>query len=275
MARIHGICLVKNEADFIEQGLRHNAERFDRIYVYDNASTDGTWDIVQDLARELPDVIVPFASEDRDFRDGLRARPFLHYRDQAETGDWWCRLDGDELYIDDPKEFLAAVPAAFHVVWAIHLQYYFTEADRPGGKGYPSELTHPFPDLPRHYLANASEPRFFRHRPKLNWSPDDAWPRHVGLVYPERIRLRHYQWRTPDQIQRRLDTRREAAERGYRTFLHTIEKSWQEKIRPIDDLELDCGDGTFTIDHRLLPHHLERLPVRLLKRLLHGAGIWP
>lgn len=272
---IRGICLIKNEADFIERSLRHNARFFDRIYVYDNASTDGSWDIVGELAKELPDTIVPYASENHDFRDGLRALPFEHYRHEAVPGDWWCRLDADEVYIDDPRSFLSTVPRNHHVVWTVLLQYYFTERDLPEGGGYPTELSHPFPDLPRHYLADAAEARFFRHRSRLAWRPDQAWPAHLGLVHPKRLRARHYQWRSPKQMQKRLDTRREAAARGYRTFRHTIEESWQEKIRLSSELQLDRGDGQLEVDPEMLPAHLEAPHRRLLKACLHGLGIWP
>lgn len=272
---IRGICLIKNEADFIARSLRHNARFFDRIYVYDNASTDGSWEIVRQLADELPDTIIPYASENRDFRDGLRALPFQHYRHEAEPGDWWCRLDADEVYIDDPRTFLAAVPPHHQVVWTILVQYYLTEVDLPEGAGSPVDPGHPFPDLPRHYLADAAEPRFFRHRPRLKWPAEQAWPSHLGLVHPARIRARHYQWRSPEQIQRRLDTRREAAARGYRTFLHSIESSWRAKVRSSAELHLDEGDGRIVIDPDKLPRHLEAPWRRLLKTCMHGTGIWP
>ena len=52
--KIHGLCVVKNEADIIEQTLRSAATWCDWIYVLDNGSSDGTWEKVQRLARGLP-----------------------------------------------------------------------------------------------------------------------------------------------------------------------------------------------------------------------------
>ena len=43
--KIHAICLTRNEADVIEPCLLEAAQWADRIYVYDGASTDGTWEI--------------------------------------------------------------------------------------------------------------------------------------------------------------------------------------------------------------------------------------
>jgi hypothetical protein len=97
----------------------------------------------------------------------------------------------------------------------------------------------------------------------------------MGLVAPQRVRLKHYQYRSPAQIQQRLDTRREAAERGYRTFLHSLETDWREKIVQSKDYHQDRLDGALVVDEHLLPRHLEPMHVRLVKRVMHGAGLWP
>src|SRR5687768_2343461 len=104
--RIYGLCVVKNECDIIEQALRAASVWCDAIYVLDNGSTDGTWERVQDLARDLPKVI-PFLKDSRPFDDGIRNVIFRQYRSRAKADDWWCILDADEFYIDDPREFLA------------------------------------------------------------------------------------------------------------------------------------------------------------------------
>ncbi len=44
--QIHSICLVKNEADIIEQTLKAGIDWSDFIYVFDNGSSDGTWEKV-------------------------------------------------------------------------------------------------------------------------------------------------------------------------------------------------------------------------------------
>jgi hypothetical protein len=40
-----------------------------------------------------------------------------HLACERLDGDWWCILDADEFYIDDPREFLEAVPKRFSSVW--------------------------------------------------------------------------------------------------------------------------------------------------------------
>jgi glycosyltransferase involved in cell wall biosynthesis len=273
--RIHGICLVKNEGDIIRHFLTRSAEWCDRIYIYDNGSTDGTWEAAQETARKLPHIVL-YRSEDKPFDDALRAEVFAHYRGDASRGDWWCRLDADEFYVDDPRAFLTSVPAKHHVVWTTHLQYYFTTADleRFSSADETAPPAMHADNLPRYYIANGAEARFFRHRPGLVWA-GGAWPRHLGLVEPRRIRVQHFQYRSPAQIQRRLDTRRAAAARGWQHFDHSLAPTWREIISKQDGLHLDRRDGNFEIDPAQLPNHLEPPMQRAIKRVMHGFGIWP
>jgi hypothetical protein len=218
---------------------------------------------------------VPFKSECRNFGDELRAEVFQAFRHEAKPGAWWCRLDTDEVYAVDPREFLARVPATEHVVWAAHAQFYFTDADLPR---FSVDATEP-PVIdatirPRYYVTNSSEARFFRHRPRLEWT-DGAWPRHMGLVHPRRIPLRHFQYRSPQQIQRRLDTRREATAGGYAHFGHSLQANWREQVRDAKTLHYDDGQAPLLVEDILMPRHLETSWQRLVKRVMHGSHLWP
>lgn len=92
--KIHGLCVVKNEADIIEQTLRYAAKWCDYIYVLDNGSSDGTWEKVQTLARVLP-CVTPFMQDSQPFDDGIRGKILGRYATHANHGDWWCILDAD------------------------------------------------------------------------------------------------------------------------------------------------------------------------------------
>ena len=270
--RIHGICLVKNEGDIVEYTLSRAARWCAPLYVLDNGSTDDTWAIVRRMAETIPQ-IVPYKSEAVPFDNALRGEVFRAFRDHASAGDWWCRLDADEEYADDPVKFLGTVPKRFHVVWSAHLQYYLRPEDVEGmsAVGPPPKIGPE--NIPLYYCANAAEARFFRHRPGLEW-PDGSWPRHMGLVYPKRIRVKHYQYRSPAQIQRRLDTRHQAIREGNRDFPHIVAHSWRDQLVN-EGLSYDAGDGHYEIDDANLPNHLEPTHQRVLKRILHGFGIWP
>lgn len=261
---------MKNEEDIIGYALTQAVRWCDHIYVYDTGSADRSWDIVQELAKQHPQII-PFRREEAHFDDSLRARVFQAYRNKAAAGDWWCRLDADEIYVQDPREFLRAVPPKYHVVWSIHLQFYLTskESEKLPEQHRISDQS----DLPKYYLANSSEPRFFRYRNGLVWE-SGAWPRHVGNVCPKRILLRHYQYRSPSQIQQRLDTRRVAIQHGCTIFGHCETGGWQDKLKKPEELNLDEG-GNYRVDESRLPVHLDPLPRRWVKQVFHALGIWP
>ena len=218
---IHGLCLVKNEADVIAQTL-HAASRWcDHIYVFDNGSDDATWEIVQVIARDNP-AVVPFKTDAKPFTDSLRGEILRRYRSRAQTGDWWAIIDADEFYIDDPRAFLARVPDRFRAVWPQIYSYLFTDIDADSWRQDPSRYASDVPlgERLRHYvLGDYTELRFFRHEPGLTEVPGDLRP-----IYPERIRLRHYGYRSPDQIRIRLETRREPMLRG--EFIHEKRSNW-------------------------------------------------
>ena len=230
--RIHAMALVKNEADVIGQSLTAAAAWADVIYVYDNASDDGTWEIVNDLAATHPNV-VPAIRDATPYRQSHRRRLFERYR--GAPGDWWGILDADELYIDDPRSFLASVPSRFGEVWSASFEYYFTDLDEARYEADPAAYADDVPveEKCRYYINNWSELRFFRDTERVQWEEDDGSPEGLGPVYPGRIRLKHYQYRSPQQIQRRIDSRRDALERG--SFMHEMLPDWKRAIlRPLD-----------------------------------------
>ena len=264
-----GIMVVKNEADIIEHTLRSASDWCDTIFVLDNGSDDGTWEIIEQVAQASPSEIIARRSSEP-FTDGIRSRLFRENYDRARTGDWWCRLDADEIYPQSPRLFLESIKN-YDVVWAIHLQHYFTDIDLTRYNSDPSlyDAARRPEDRLRYYIANASETRFFRHRVGLRWHPTDAWPKHLGLVFPKRILVHHFQYRSPSQMQLRFQTR------SSEIFPHWRCSDWRSLIRNSDELNYDAGEGQFVIDTSILPNHKDNIARVLAKRLMHGLGIWP
>jgi glycosyltransferase involved in cell wall biosynthesis len=278
--RIHSICLVKDESDIIEQTLRAAVEWSDFIYVFDNGSTDGTWEKVLNLSRGLTQVIA-YKQEDCVFHDSLRAQVFHHYRSNSQPGDWWCRLDADEIYIDHPRLFLADVPSAYQAVWSASFQYYLTHKDveiyQHSPESYADEV--PIEQKCRYYLNDWSEARFFRDDARLVWDLDEGWS-YFGAIYPVRIRLKHYQYRSPPQMQKRLENRLKTE-----TFIHEANRmlesaDWSKRIRIETQLDYDAHDQQYMLREHLMPKIPSSPPfivnrlryfkkyVRLLRRLL-------
>ena len=111
--KIYAICLVKNEEDIIEYCLRAASKWADKIIVYDNGSTDNTWMKVQEAAK-VESKIVAWKSEDKAFHDGLRAEVYNAFKHNLAKGDWWAKLDADEFFMSDPRNFLNSVPKKYH-----------------------------------------------------------------------------------------------------------------------------------------------------------------
>lgn len=291
--KIHALCIVKNEADILRETLTSALQWCDHVYVFDNGSDDGTWELVHALAEHHPQ-IVPYKQDDVPFRDGLRADIFNAFRSGARPQDWWCLLDADEFFIDDPKNFLAKIPDRFRTVWTASLNYYFTDQDLMRYQQNPSEyLKIPVKQRLHYYLNHWSVLRFFRHRDDLVWTRDHGmFPKYVeeARAYPVRILSKHYEYRSPEQIERRLLTRHPAIVAG--KFQHEAVANWaqvvaaipltharfagahpqfagshwEERVVAASSLDYDAFDGRYVLNEGLMP----RLP-RGTERLFRGA----
>jgi Glycosyl transferase family 2 len=240
--KIHGMCLVKNEADVVQECLISALQWCDFIYIFDNGSNDRSWDLVKELAKEHSE-IVPYKQDDVMYCNGLRADIFNAFRSNASPRDWWCKLDADEFYIDDPRVFLAKVPDQYQTVWSASFAYYFTDEDVILYKGDPvAYLKTPIETRLRYYLNNWGELRFFRHNDDIRWTREHGFPEAVygALAYPVRIWLKHYQYRSPEQIQQRLLTRRAAIEAG-NGFIHEAVTNWATTVTGARDAPADLS----------------------------------
>lgn len=293
--KIHAICIAKNEADIISECLRAAREWADYIYVLDNGSDDGTWKIVCELSKEF-NQIIPYQKKSCPFYNALRGETFNAFRSRSSIGDWWCRLDADEFYIDDPRVFLAKIPSKYTAVASASFQYYFTDKDLAIYKKDPGVYRDNVSvhTKCRYYLNNHGELRFVRHTKKFVWKPTEAWPDYVGRFYPVRIWLKHFQYRSPQQIQKRLDVRREPSirkagfkhelKRNWANYITQNETSesrsvdinmnlhWENRIVKADSLHYDEHDGRYVYSEDLLPPLRSGVFVTKARKLLNGVA---
>ena len=103
--RFHGLMLLRDEEDVIEQCFDHLLSWIDSLYILDLGSTDRTWEIVQDYARR-DSRIIPYMHRPIVYSDNLRCVLFDHYRDHFEAGDWIMKIDADEWYHITPPNFV-------------------------------------------------------------------------------------------------------------------------------------------------------------------------
>lgn len=270
--RILGIMLVKDEADVLRYTVERALQWIDRIFILDNGSSDGTWEIANELSG---DQVVPWKQDFRVYSNALRAEVFGQFRQEASDGDWWCyKMDSDEFYLDDPREFLARVPRYHQVVYKRSIDYVITRQDVEEFD-FAGDFQRDRLNL-RYFLPTAyTEPRFFRHRSRLHWPENDKSPRHMGIPHPEPITVQHYQWRSPQQMQKRIDARKAIPrdKRG-KPFKHVQHSTWEEALYDRQNTRLDDG----SIDLHQVPLKRSLMPAKpqyLLRRALHGLGILP
>jgi glycosyltransferase involved in cell wall biosynthesis len=230
--RLHGIMIVRDEFDIVTESLQSAIKWCDQIYVLDNGSTDGTWEQVQALAKRHKQ-IVPFKQDSGSYSNRLRHDVFENFKSAGQVGDWWCKLDADEIYIDNPHNFVSRIPDRYDLVFGASFQYYFTDNDlalyEGDSKRYLVETS--VEDRLRYYINNHSEPRFVRDDGNIDWSTGN--PVSQREVFPVRIWLKHFQYRSPEQIQRRLELRLAAARRGD-GFKHEAAVEWGKRYKLVN-----------------------------------------
>jgi hypothetical protein len=270
--RIFGIMLIKDEADVIRYTIEAALSWIDRIFVLDNGSTDGTWEIVNDFAGEQ---VVPWKQDTRTYSNALRSEVFEQFRSEATDGDWWCyKMDSDEFYLDDPRAFLANVPSYCHVVYKRSIDYVLTLEDIEQYR-FTGDFGQDRKKIRYFFPTAYSEPRFFRHRSRLEWPKDRKSPKFMGIPHAQPITVRHFQWRSPEQMQKRIDARLSIPrdKRG-KPFKHIRNNNWREAL--YDPETLECDDGT--VDLRRVPLR-DSVPVYgwryWTRRVLHGVGLLP
>ena len=234
--------LVKNESDIVANVIADASRWADRIFVMDNGSTDGTWEIIQTLKNSI---VCPWKQDFRPYTNGLRADIFNEFRKEAKDGDWWCfKLDADEFYIDNPRSFLKKIPKRYGLVAKKSVDYCITTEDIAE-----YQFTGNFLQDREHikYVKPLcwQEPRFFRYRNDIVWptGTDSHYPAQCGKLFSNYILVRHYQYRSPVQMQARLDIRNSLEKkRAGLVFRHVTEHNWQELLKHRAELVFDDGD---------------------------------
>ncbi|MBW4452185.1 MAG: glycosyltransferase family 2 protein [Nostoc indistinguendum CM1-VF10] len=266
--KIYAICLVKNEDDIISQTLSHAIKFCDKVIVLDNGSTDETWSIVQSLAK-YNSQIIPFGQLKVPFQNGLRSLVYNEFHHTLTDEDWWLRLDGDEFLLQDPRPVIQkALDEKSDFIKAWQAQFYFTEADHHTWLAGQDNQNIPIFKRRRFYCIDWREYRLFRNQQNLPWDGQisDHWPTGLNKVCSQYIYNRHYQYRDPLQIQKRLDTRNSLNKNTLeKEFKHVLSKDWHSEIRSSKGLDYYKDDEPMKLD--IFNFYRKRLSLALLKKL--------
>lgn len=266
--------LVKNEVDIVGSVLKDAEKWADKIFILDNGSTDGTWKLINSMK---DNVITPWKQDFGEFRRGMRADVFNHFRSLSTEDDWWCyALDADEFYAENPREFLQNVPKRFQWVFKKSIDYVITKEDV---QAY--EFSGDF-EKDKKYIQYFKIPcwcegRFFRYRKNLKWDngAGSQYPQHIGVVAPDKIIVKHYQFRSPEQMQKRLDLRNSlASKKSGQAFSHIKQTDWHELLADRNSCVFDEGNIEFYKRQEERCKIKRNFILNIAKRILLKLGLY-
>lgn len=241
-----GITMVKDEADVIEATVRHAAHHVDALIVLDNASTDGTRELLAGLAALLPLQVVD------DPEPGYwqsRKMTRLAERAAAAGATWIVPFDADELWSHPAgrlAEVLADQPLDVDVVPARMFDHRCTALD---------DLAEPNPFLRMAWREPVPAPM---GKVAIRWQPGAAIHQGNHGVELRRggrwsavtlLEIRHFQWRSPEHMVRK-------ARNGAAAYRATTLPAWEgAHWRNLGDLLDRHGEAAVIAQFHRQYHH--------------------
>lgn len=202
-----GIARVKDEADIVEHVVKHMLDQVDLVLVDDNASSDGTYEIL----REIPGVIcgvddqVAYYQAERMTQMAARAR--------EQGADWVVPFDADEIWFardgrriadvleELPDDVLVAEADLYdHVATARDPQ---AETDPVARLGWRRDYPSPLPKVAVRVAGHDVEIHQGNHGATF---PSSAHP----LTVKNLLTIRHFPYRSIEQFARKARNGAEA-----------------------------------------------------------------
>ena len=227
--KLYGIGTAKNEDDVIGDSIEHALRYCDKVIYIDNDSADRTWEVIQEKAAEHPGRVVAFDMVTAPYVEGLRSVIYNAFN-SSELGpaDWWMKLDADEFVHEDPRPIVdEAMAAGNDVIRAWHAQFYLTDIDVAALDLGEEDTSLSITERRRYYRTNWRQVHLWRNVPDAEWRDlTRSIPEQTVRIHPRAVLNRHYQYRTPEQIAKRL-----AARLGKQEFPHVGSAEWKSVVR--------------------------------------------
>jgi len=231
--KLYAVTVIKNEEDIINYTLNSTLKWADKVIVLDNGSTDNTWEIVKSFKSSK---VIPFMQETGPYSDGFRSRIFHAFKNEMSNGDWWVIQDGDEVYIDDPRNFLDAIDPKVHHINGNKIDF------------LPSDSVSNIPldtfDRVQFRFCKSkswSEPRLIKHRENMVWEEKNVWPKYMGLRGQKLIRIAHFPHRSVSQLRKRFLDRKESINNQGQYFSHWDVVSWDTQYPDKETISEICA----------------------------------
>ncbi|MHA7865542.1 glycosyltransferase family 2 protein [Flagellimonas marinaquae] len=164
--RVSVVILAYNHEAYIRQALegvvmQKNNFKFE-VYVHDDASHDGTSDIIQEYEKKYPSLIKPIFQKENQFSRGIN--PLTHHIYPQLKGDYIAYCEGDDYWSDPLKlqkqvDFMDSHPEYIVCGHDVHMQYEKGVSVKEVFYNKPSEGSFSFTfldEFSNHFLATAS-----------------------------------------------------------------------------------------------------------------------
>ena len=243
-AKIAAHFLVKNEEDVIEECINHAAMFCDYILVLDNGSSDRTYEICKNHPRVnyCEQIICVYS-------DAIRNHLLEASKDFLTDGvDWFLALSADHFFDTDPRmDVQRAIEEDSNVITYDVAQYYVTDKDHINIESSAESWQNAsVEERIRYYTIN-----YFNFPVAFKFSTDivyknevTEWPemktKHIASFKPI---LRHYQFRSIEQLKKRLELRKAEIQKGFKGFRHYRSFNWADYIFNSDKLYYYDGNG--------------------------------
>ena len=206
---IVGITMVRDEADIISTVLRHMASQVDALVIADNRSVDGTADILQDARRSLGIPIKVVVDDDVGYQQSTKMTALAHRAHEEFLAEWVVPFDADEIWVapeGNLSEFLEDRSDDENVVTADLYDHVATghddlnEVDPVKRIEWRRSYANPLPKV-----AARWDPRLV-----IGMGNHDIRLGSSELHFGSPLAIRHFPYRSPEQIVRKVRNGAEA-----------------------------------------------------------------
>jgi glycosyltransferase involved in cell wall biosynthesis len=239
-----GLLMTYNEADIIEEVMEANRHTVDAIFALDG-SDDGTDEILRQY-KEVELILKYKDVTSGPVRDHHRQVLLEAAHQRYGFGHWFTSMHGDEIFHDNPRKIAeqADRQGASRVTWAA-MQFFMHTSDKP------LDTTKPVQGRLRYYSPFWLEVRQLKSSARTHYKDGvhgKVIPKGVGWWPFSKVPIyKHYSYRTPEQMQRRLELMAQrgfsGAKQGQSIYRKTFSNEYKEARKFNGDLgNLKCPD---------------------------------
>jgi hypothetical protein len=199
------------------------------------------------------------------------------------SGDWFLRVDADEFHHISPRDFVRDRMRSFETI-AYHQYYDFqlTKSDVAAwllSADKAAERARPIDVRRRHFIPSVySEPRLCKYRSTMRWPPSVSFPINAGYVARERLPIRHYPHRDPEQLRRRcvlrammMASKQNNQHWSQPELHHWTQLDWKKFVIPDNNPNLRLWTPGTPLPLYHFDNHLAPQSKRLAQRLVHSC----